>query len=116
MKNKEITLNGGGLQKRSFIYIEDVTDVLVKFVNSKVKGIFNIGNPVNHISIKELAEIIVKLTESSSEIKVLPPIAHDVLDRVPNIEKVKLKFNWEPKVSLEEGLTNVIKSYVILKN
>lgn len=116
LANDDLKLNNGGIQKRCFTFVDDAIDALIKIFKSNTQGIFNIGNPDNHYSIKELAETILKLTNSKSKIQILPEISHDVLERIPNIAKIKIQLGWIPKVSLEMGLNKMLGSQVILKN
>ncbi len=108
LNNKPLTVYGDGKQTRSFCYVSDMVDGLIKLMNSKfVAEPFNLGNP-NEMTILELAKHIIRLTNSDSEIvfKPLPP--GDPSKRKPDISKAKKTLNWEPKVGLEEGLKRTI--------
>ncbi len=108
LRNENITIYGDGSQTRSFSYVEDTVAGIISLMNSSEYDVFNIGNP-NEMTVGELAEKIVKLTESSSEIKYLELPNDDPKQRKPDITKAKTKLNWEPKVDLEEGLIKTIK-------
>jgi len=110
LKNQNIEIYGDGEQTRSFCYIDDLIDGLLKiyFLDQKVLNEpLNIGNPTE-FKIKDLAKLIIELTGSSSKIiyKKLPE--NDPLRRKPNIDKAKKLLNWEPKISLKEGLKKTI--------
>ena len=108
LKNEPITIYGDGKQTRSFCYISDTIEGLIKLMNSDYIGPINIGNP-NEITILKLAEKIIELTNSKSEIvfKELP--VDDPVRRCPDITKAKKILGWEPKISLEEGLIKTIE-------
>ena len=108
LKNKPITIYGDGKQTRSFCYVSDTVDGLIKLMNSDCTKPVNIGNP-NEMSILELAEKIKELINSKSEIvfKELPE--DDPVRRCPDISKAKETLGWEPKISLEEGLERTIE-------
>ena len=108
LRNENITIYGDGSQTRSFSYVEDTVAGIISLMNSSEYDVFNIGNP-NEMTVGELAEKIVELTESSSEIKYLELPNDDPKQRKPDITKAKTKLNWEPKVNLEDGLTKTIK-------
>jgi len=116
LNNDDITIYGDGTQTRSFCYVSDTVDGLVKLMNSEynVKGPINIGNP-NEITIKDLTTKIKKLLPlSKSNIKYLDLPSDDPLQRKPNISKAKELLEWYPNISLEEGLTNTILYFHIL--
>lgn len=113
IENKSIKIDGDGSQTRSFCYVSDLVDGIMKIMfDKKTKGeIFNLGNP-NEFKIKELADIIIKLTNSKSKIilsKSFRP--DDPMQRCPDITKIKKMLNWKPEVELIEGLTKTIKYY-----
>jgi UDP-glucuronate decarboxylase len=109
LKSENITIFGDGSQSRSFCYVDDLIDVIIKFMDTEkfFTGPLNIGNPVE-FSILELAKIIIELTNSGSKIihKTLPE--DDPKQRQPNIALAKKKLNWNPIVSLKEGLLKTI--------
>ena len=107
LKNENITIYGDGTQTRSFSYVEDTVAGIISLMNSTEYDVFNIGNP-NEMTVGQLAEKIIKLTDSTSEIKYLELPNDDPKQRKPDITKAKTKLNWEPKVNLDEGLAKTI--------
>ena len=108
LRNENITIYGDGTQTRSFSYVEDTVAGIISLMNSTEYDVFNIGNP-NEMTVGQLAEKIIQLTDSTSEIKYLELPNDDPKQRKPDITKAKTKLNWEPKVDLEEGLTKTIR-------
>jgi UDP-glucuronate decarboxylase len=109
LQNKDITIYGDGTQTRSFCYVDDLLEGMVKLMNTPDEfiGPVNVGNP-GEFSILELAEKVLKLTKSSSKLIFLPLPADDPLQRQPDITLAKNVLGWEPKVPLEEGLEKTI--------
>lgn len=108
LQGKDLPIYGDGSQSRSFCFVEDLIDGMYKMMNCEdVTGPINLGNPYE-FSMKELAEIIIKLTGSNSKMafSILPE--DDPKQRQPNISLAKDKLKWEPKVQLEEGLKKTI--------
>lgn len=108
-----ITIDGDGSQTRSFCYVSDLVMGIYSAMFSKnTKGeIFNLGNP-KEFTISELAKKVIKLTGSKSKLKFSKSFRKDdPMRRKPNITKAKKYLNWQPKVSLEEGLKKTIKYY-----
>lgn len=105
-----LTMYGKGTQTRSFCYVSDQIDGLVKLIESEEEGPINIGNP-GEFTLLELAEKVVALTNSSSKIVYQPARPEDPTQRKPDISKAKKLLGWEPKVSLEEGLRPTIAYY-----
>jgi len=103
IKGDDITVFGDGSQTRSFCYVDDLIDGIYKLLHSNYTLPVNIGNPVE-ITIKQAAEEIVKMTNSTSKITYLDLPKDDPKVRQPDITKAKEILNWEPKVSREEGL------------
>ena len=113
LKNEDITIYGDGSQTRSFQYIDDLIEGMVRMMNNKEKfvGPVNIGNP-EEFTIKELAERVLKLIPGSRSriiYKDLP--ADDPRQRKPDISLAKAKLGWEPKIKLEEGLKKTIEYF-----
>ena len=108
LRNENITIYGDGTQTRSFSYVEDTVAGIISLMNSTEYDVFNIGNP-NEMTVAKLAEKIIELTDSTSEIKYLELPNDDPKQRKPDITKAKTKLNWEPKVNLDEGLSKTIK-------
>ena len=111
LKHQPITVYGDGSQTRSFCYIDDLVEGLIKLMNSKYQnGPINLGNPDEH-TILELAGKIIELTNSESKIihKDLPQ--DDPSKRRPDISLAQKVLKWSPKVSLEEGLSKTIEYF-----
>ncbi|MCM1261952.1 MAG: SDR family oxidoreductase [Butyrivibrio sp.] len=109
LKNEDITIYGEGTQTRSFCYVDDLIDGMIKLMNSRdgFHGPVNIGNP-GEFSIKELAEIIIDMTNSKSKIVYRPLPQDDPLQRRPDIRLAKEELNWMPRIDLREGLGKTI--------
>lgn len=112
LKGEDITIYGDGSQTRSFCYVDDLVDALIKMMNSEegFTGPVNLGNP-GEFTMLELAEKVIKLTGSKSKIVYLPLPQDDPTQRKPVIDLAKEKLNWEPKVHLEEGLIKTIEYF-----
>lgn len=112
LQNKDITMYGDGTQTRSFCYISDLVDGIVKMMNNEQKfiGPVNLGNPSER-TVYDLAELIIKLTNSNSKIKFAPLPQDDPLQRKPDISSAKKELGWEPKVDIEEGLLKTIEYF-----
>jgi len=115
LQNKPITIYGDGAQTRSFCYVEDMVEALIKLMNSPddFTGPVNLGNPVE-TSILELAKTIVELTGSSSSLEYGELPSDDPRKRCPDISLAKEKLDWEPTVPLKEGLTKTIAYFEVL--
>ncbi len=110
LQGQDITIYGDGSQTRSFQYVDDLLEGMVRMMNTgdDVTGPINLGNP-NEFTIKELAERITNLIGSNSKITYLPLPQDDPVQRKPVIAKAKAALdNWEPKIELEEGLIKTI--------
>ena len=109
LTNQDITIYGNGEQTRSFCYIDDLVNGMIKMMKSpkKVIGPINLGNPVE-FKISELAQMIIKLTNSKSKIvnKDLP--IDDPIRRKPDISMAKKSLDWEPNVDVIDGLKETI--------
>jgi len=112
LQNKDITIYGKGEQTRSFCYVDDLTDGLIRMMNTlhKVTGPINLGNP-NEFTILELAQQIIALTKSQSKIIFKPLPENDPKQRQPDIKQAKKILNWEPTVHLENGLKKTINYF-----
>lgn len=110
LQNKEITIYGEGNQTRSFCYVDDMVDGIIKMMVSKETGPKNLGNPVEH-TILETAEIIKKLVNSSSKFVYMPLPKDDPTKRQPDISKARELLGWEPSVKFEEGLKKTIEYF-----
>ena len=109
LQDQSITVFGDGSQTRSFCYVDDLVEALVRLMNSPddMTGPVNFGNP-DEFSILELAEITIKLTNSRSKIIFKPLPQDDPLQRQPDISLAKKRLDWEPVVKLEDGLKQTI--------
>lgn len=112
LKNEPITVYGDGSQTRAFCYVSDMVEALIKLMNNNEKfiGPVNLGNP-HEFTILNFAELIIKLTNSNSEIifKELPK--DDPIQREPDISLAKEKLNWKPTVGIEDGLKATIEYF-----
>ena len=111
LKNEDITVYGDGTQTRSFCYVSDLIDGIIKTMETNdITGPINLGNPSER-TVLNLAELIIKMTNSSSKIiyKSLPK--DDPVRRKPDITLAKEILNWEPTVAIEEGLTKTIEYF-----
>jgi UDP-glucuronate decarboxylase len=104
-----ITIYGDGGQTRSFCYVSDLIDGLIRLMESgpDVTGPINLGNPVE-LSIRQLAETVIRMTGSASELVFKPLPQDDPIQRQPNITKARDLLGWAPKVQLEQGLEDTI--------
>ena len=111
LKGEDITVYGDGSQTRSFQFIDDLVDGLIKMMNSDFVGPTNLGNPVE-LSMKDLAAMVIRLTNSSSNIiyKELPE--DDPKRRKPDISLAKSILDWSPIIDLETGLQKTIKYFI----
>ncbi len=109
LQGNDITIYGDGQQTRSFCYVDDLIDVIVRMMNSEegFTGPVNIGNPAE-FTMLQLAETILRLTGSKSKIIYQSLPSDDPKQRQPNIDLAKAKLGWNPKVNLEDGLKETI--------
>jgi UDP-glucuronate decarboxylase len=109
LKNAPVTIYGDGSQTRSFCYVDDLVDGLVRLMASEADftGPVNLGNP-NEISIRELAERIVSLTGSRSDIVQAPAAQDDPVQRCPDISLAGERLDWAPGIGLDEGLKHTV--------
>jgi UDP-glucuronate decarboxylase len=108
LRNEPMTLYGDGSQTRSFCYVSDLVDGCMKMMNCEgFIGPVNLGNP-HEFSIKSLAELVLKLTQSQSEMVYKPLPEDDPIQRRPDIALAKRELNWEPQVDLTQGLEKTI--------
>ena len=109
LQGEDITIYGDGSQTRSFCYVDDLIEGIVRMMDSKdeIMGPVNLGNPVE-FTILELAQRIIEKTNTISKIRYCPLPADDPLQRKPVIEKAKELLSWEPQVSLDQGLDATI--------
>lgn len=112
LQNKNITVYGNGTQTRSFQYVDDLVEGMIRIMatGEDFTGPVNIGNP-GEFSILELAERIIRLTGSQSKIIFKPLPEDDPMQRKPDISLAKKEINWEPIIPLEEGLIKTIEYF-----
>jgi UDP-glucuronate decarboxylase len=112
LKGEPITIYGDGTQTRSFCYADDLLDGMVRFmeVDENEPGPINIGNPAE-FKIGELAEMVIRMTDSTSRIVQRPLPADDPRQRQPDITKAASLLDWQPKVPLEDGLKLTISYF-----
>ena len=110
LKNEDITIYGDGNQTRSFCYVSDLVDGLVKMMDSPTTGPLNLGNSAER-TILNLAELIIKKTDSNSKIIHKPLPGDDPVRRRPDLTLAKTVLKWEPNVDINEGLDHTIKYF-----
>ncbi|MFH1533981.1 MAG: UDP-glucuronic acid decarboxylase family protein [Nitrospirota bacterium] len=112
LQGENITIYGDGTQTRSFQYIDDLLEGIIGFMNSEdnFPGPVNFGNS-HEITIKELADTVISLSESKSRLEFSDLPKDDPLQRRPDISLAKDKFGWEPKIGLEDGLKKTIEYF-----
>ena len=110
LRNEPITVYGDGNQTRSFQYVTDLIEGITRLMEAEYHFPVNLGNPIE-FTILELAKIVIKLTSSKSEIVFKPLPERDPKRRRPDITRGREILKWEPKISLEEGLTRMIEYY-----
>src|SRR5690349_12896235 len=107
LRDEDVTIFGDGSQTRSFQYISDLVAGILRLMASSTNDPVNIGNP-HEVSIKEIAEIIVRLVNSKSRLVLRPLPVDDPKQRQPDITRARTVLGWEPKVGLEEGLQKTV--------
>jgi dTDP-glucose 4,6-dehydratase len=110
LRNEDVTIFGDGSQTRSFCYVTDLVDGILRLMDSDVNEPVNIGNP-HELTIKEIAETIIRMTGSTSQLVYKPLPEDDPKVRRPDITKARTLLGWEPKVALEDGLTKTIEYF-----
>jgi dTDP-glucose 4,6-dehydratase len=107
LRNEDVTIFGDGNQTRSFCYVSDLVEGIIKLMHSNTNDPVNIGNP-HEMTIAEIAKTIVRMTGSSSKLVYRPLPTDDPKVRQPDITRARTVLGWEPKVTLQEGLTSTI--------
>ncbi|MBR6538561.1 MAG: SDR family oxidoreductase [Bacteroides sp.] len=112
LQNKDITIYGDGKQTRSFQYVDDLIEAMIRVMatDDDFIGPVNLGNP-HEFTMLELAEKVLELTKSKSKLRFEPLPHDDPKQRKPDITLAKEKLNWEPKVQLEEGLKHIVEYF-----
>jgi dTDP-glucose 4,6-dehydratase len=110
LQGQDVTIFGNGSQTRSFCYISDLVQGLIRMLDSKENDPVNIGNP-QEMSIEDMAKLIIRMTGSKSRLIFQPLPTDDPKVRRPDITRARTVLGWEPKVSLEEGLTSTIEYF-----
>ena len=112
LKNKSITIYGNGHQTRSFCYVNDLIDAIIKFTNNDLmfEGPINLGNP-DEYKIIEIAKIIKEITNSKSKIIFKDKLIDDPFRRKPDISLAKKILEWKPKISINQGLRLTINYF-----
>ena len=115
LKGEDITIYGDGQQTRSFCYVDDLIEGFVRFMNSdpEITGPINIGNPEEYTML-ELAEEVIRLCGSRSKLTFKSLPLDDPKQRRPDIQLAKRELDWQPKISLEEGLRRTISFFKTL--
>jgi UDP-glucuronate decarboxylase len=109
LQNKDITIYGDGMQTRSFQYVDNLVDGMIKFMATpdSETGPVNIGNP-DEFTIRQLAEMVIRLTNTKSKIIFNPLPENDPMKRKPDISKIQSLIDWDPSIKLEDGLKETI--------
>ncbi len=117
LAGKPITVYGDGSQTRSFCYYEDLVEGFIRLMDDSPEGFagpVNLGNP-NEFTIKQLAELVVEMTGTKSEIVYKPLPSDDPTQRCPDISVAKQHLSWEPEVQLQQGLEKTIEYFATLR-
>jgi dTDP-glucose 4,6-dehydratase len=110
LRNEDVTIFGDGSQTRSFCYVTDLVDGILRLLDSNLNDPVNIGNP-HELTIRQIAETIIRMTGSTSQLVYRPLPEDDPKVRRPDITRARTLLGWEPKVSLEDGLTKTIEYF-----
>lgn len=116
LQGEDISIYGDGHQTRSFCYVDDLIEGMMRMMESPAAfiGPINLGNP-NEFTMLQLAELVIKLTGSRSKIMFQPLPSDDPRQRKPDLSLAKSKLSWVPKVALEDGLKETIRYFKTLK-
>lgn len=111
LRGEDITMYGDGMQTRSFCYVDDLIEGMYRMMNTEsFTGPVNLGNP-REFTMLELADMVIRLTQSKSRLVYLPLPVDDPVQRKPMIDLAKEKLGWEPKIMLEEGVKKTIEYF-----
>ena len=114
LRGDGITIFGDGSQTRSFCYVSDLIKGLLALMDSDVVGPINLGNP-HEITVKELAELVIRLTDSKSKLVFRELPQDDPIRRCPDIAKAEKELSWRPSVALEDGLKETVAYFRYLR-
>jgi UDP-glucuronate decarboxylase len=117
LRGEDITIFGDGSQTRSFCYVDDLVEGLLRLMDSRdgFTGPVNIGNPVE-FTIRELAELVIEMTGARSQLVQRPLPSDDPTQRKPDISLARAELDWEPSIALREGLVKTIDYFRQLAN
>jgi len=107
LTGEDVTIFGDGTQTRSFTYVSDLVDGVLRLMESDTNDPVNIGNP-HEVTIEEIARMIIRLVGSKSTLVYRPLPVDDPKQRRPDITRARMLLGWEPKVGLEEGLLKTV--------
>jgi dTDP-glucose 4,6-dehydratase len=110
LRDEDVTVFGDGSQTRSFCYVSDLVDGIIRLMRSDINDPVNIGNPTE-MTIEEIARVIIEMTGSKSRIVHRPLPEDDPKVRKPDITRARTLLGWEPKVDLRTGLTSTIEYF-----
>ncbi len=115
LTGKDITLYGDGSQTRSFCYVDDLVEAIIRMMatSDEITGPVNVGNP-DEFTIRQLAELVLELTGSSAKLVYEPLPSDDPKQRQPNITKAEMELNWKPATALRDGLVKTIDYFNVL--
>lgn len=110
LQGKDITIYGNGAQTRSFQYVDDLVEGLIRLMNGNYSQPVNLGNP-DEYTVKEFAELIKEITQSNSTIRLLPATKDDPKKRKPDISLAMKELGWSPVVRVKDGLAKTIEYF-----
>jgi len=110
LQNEDVTVFGDGTQTRSFCYVSDLVDGIIRLMDADTNDPVNIGNP-HEVTIEEIDRTIIKLVGSTSQIVYRPLPVDDPKQRRPDITRAQTILKWEPKIGLEEGLMKTVEYF-----
>ncbi len=111
LENKPITIYGDGNQNRSFCFIDDLIDGLIKMMNSNQVGPINLGNPTEKFTMNELKNILDLIMNKNHQVENLSLPSDDPKQRKPNIQLAREKLNWEPQIKIQEGIKLTVEYF-----
>jgi len=111
LKKERLYVSGNGNQTRSFCYIDDIVEGLIKLMNSDYSLPINLGNPYEEYAIIDVAKLILEILDLDSALKFISPVIDEPLRRKPNIDLAREVLKWDPKISFRDGLDKTISSF-----